>query len=198
MPKAPILEPLHTLSSAPALFIMQDSSTNHFALFGLPISFVIDSAVLDQRYRQLQSEVHPDKFAAASGTEKLRSMQWATSANEAYRTLKNPTARARYLLELQGVHTDEESNTAMPADFLMQQMEWREAIEEARDAKDLDALDKLLKDIQAAAKTLQQDLAQQLGEEPPQLSAAAGSVRKLSFVDKLREDILQSIEKLEA
>ncbi|WP_041370105.1 Fe-S protein assembly co-chaperone HscB [Methylovorus glucosotrophus] len=177
---------------------MQDSSTNHFALFGLPAAFAIDTALLDQRYRQLQSEVHPDKFAAASSTEKLRSMQWATSANEAYRTLKNPTARARYLLELQGIHTDEESNTAMPTDFLMQQMEWREAIEEARDAKDLDALDNLLKDIQAAAKSLQQDLEQQLGAESAELTAAAGSVRKLSFVDKLREDILQSMEKLEA
>lgn len=177
---------------------MQDSSTNHFALFGLPAAFAIDTALLDQRYRQLQSEVHPDKFAAASSTEKLRSMQWATSANEAYRTLKNPTARARYLLELKGVHTDEESNTAMPTDFLMQQMEWREAIEEARDAKDLDALDNLLKDIQAAAKSLQQDLEQQLAAESAELTAAAGSVRKLSFVDKLREDILQSMEKLEA
>ena len=177
---------------------MQDSSSNHFSLFGLPATFAIDTALLDQRYRQLQSEVHPDKFAAASSTEKLRSMQWATSANEAYRTLKNPAARARYLLELQGVHTDEESNTAMPADFLMQQMEWREAIEEARDAKDLTALDKLLNEIQGAAKELQQALEQQLGGTSPELSAAAGSVRKLSFIDKLREDILQSMEKLEA
>jgi len=113
---------------------MIDIHQSHFALFGLPARYAIDPEQLSRNYRQLQSEVHPDRFAAATPAERMRSMQWATHINEAYQTLKSPVARARYLLHLQGVDTQEDTNTAMPMDFLMQQMEWREAIEEARAA----------------------------------------------------------------
>jgi curved DNA-binding protein CbpA len=94
---------------------MLDIHQNHFELFDLPASFAIDLDQLDRHYRKLQSEVHPDKFAAASPAERLRSMQLATHVNEAYQTLKSPITRARYLLHLHGVDTLEETNTAMPA-----------------------------------------------------------------------------------
>lgn len=123
-------------------------------------------------------------------------MQLATQANEAYQTLKNPTARARYLLKLQGVDTQEDSNTAMPHDFLMLQMEWREAIEEAADAEDLGALDKLLVETRKVAKQLQQDLAAQLADNS-NLSLASETVRKLSFIDKVQADIEHAIGRLE-
>lgn len=169
---------------------------NHFQLFDLPVQFDLDLDQLNQRYRKVQSEVHPDRFAAASAAERLKSMQLATLTNEAYQTLKQPTARARYLLQLQGIDTQEESNTAMPTDFLMLQMEWREALEEAVDNSDIAALDKLLLEMRKTARQLEQTLQQQLDHERA-LEQAAGTVRKLSFIDKAQADVEQAIARLE-
>lgn len=171
-------------------------SQNYFSLFNLPEKFSIDLAALDANYRKLQAEVHPDKFVTAAPVERLKSMQTATLANEAYQTLKNPTARARYLLESQGFATLEESNTAMPADFLMLQMEWREAIEDAKAAKDIAALDTQLATMQAMAKNLQENLAIALADKNT-FSEAAQIVRKLSFIDKVSSDVKNIIAQLE-
>src|SRR3954470_12715667 len=113
-----------------------DFQRNHFELLGLPVAYTVDSTRLERCYRDLQTRVHPDKFAAATEAERRVAMQWATRANEAYRTLRDPLGRARYLLQLKGFDTGEESNTAMPPDFLMQQMEWREVVADARAAGD--------------------------------------------------------------
>src|SRR4051794_6042601 len=123
---------------------------NHFELFHLPQRFEIDMSALDKAYREVQNRVHPDKFAHASDAEKRVAMQWATRANEAYQTLKDPYKRAAYLCEQNGVDVQAESNTAMPADFLMQQMEWREALEDAKHSKDVEALEKLERDLRKA------------------------------------------------
>lgn len=167
---------------------------NYFALFKLPVSFDIDLAMLDTHYRKLQAEVHPDRFVNAAPSERLASMQMATLANEAYQTLKQPTARARYLLQLQGMATDEEHNTAMPADFLMLQMEWREAIEDAKAAQDIAALDRLLHDMQDSHQQFQQQLRAELATAP---SHAALTVGKMRFIDKVIEDIHHLISHLE-
>lgn len=168
---------------------------NYFELLGLPTQFEIDLTLLDQHYRTLQSEVHPDRFVTASANDRMQSMQVATQANEAYQTLKNTTARARYLLQLSGIETLEERNTAMPADFLMLQMEWREAIDEANSAKDISALDQLLTEIRQMAQQLSQRLSMQFAEKS--YPAASESVRKLSFIDKISADINRVIEQLE-
>jgi len=169
-------------------------SINFFEHFHLPVTFSIDIKTLEANYRKIQAEVHPDKFVTASPSERLQSMQTATLTNEAYQTLKHPTARARYLLQLQGVETSEDSNTAMPADFLMTQMEWREAMEDAQHAKDIDALDALLHTIQDAGKALQTALANALADNT---QTAAQLVRKLSFIDKISADIRDMISRLE-
>ncbi|MGP1717816.1 MAG: Fe-S protein assembly co-chaperone HscB [Methylophilus sp.] len=167
---------------------------NYFALFQLPQQFNIEPATLDANYRTLLAEVHPDKFVNASPAARMQSMQQATLANEAYRTLKQPTARARYLLQLAGVATDEENNTAMPADFLMAQMEWREAMDDARSAKDIAALDALLKEMKSQAAALQQQVADEITQAPAE---AAKTVRKLQFIDKVSEDVNALIAQLE-
>lgn len=120
-----------------------DFSSDHFALFNLSRRFKIDGKDLDTRYREIQSQVHPDRFANASDVERRRSMQWATHANEAYQTLKKPLERAKYLLHLEGFDIQAENNTAMPADFLMEQMEWREAVMDARHGGDHHELEHL-------------------------------------------------------
>jgi len=110
---------------------------NHFVLFHLPQRFAIDMKALESAYHEVQNQAHPDKFAQATGAEKRVAMQWATRANEAYQTLKNPLKRAAYLCELHGVDLQTESNTSMPPVFLMQQMEWREELDDAKAGKDM-------------------------------------------------------------
>src|SRR6187402_2990730 len=105
---------------------------DHFQLFDLLPRFALDMAALDHAYRSVQGQVHPDRFAASTAAENRVAMQWATQANEAYRTLKSPLKRAAYLCERAGVPIDAESNTTMPTEFLMQQLHWREALDDAR------------------------------------------------------------------
>ncbi|HSI43855.1 MAG TPA: Fe-S protein assembly co-chaperone HscB [Methylotenera sp.] len=169
---------------------------SYFELFGLKQAFNIDLAILESNYRKIQSESHPDRFVTSTSAEKLASMQLATLANEAYQTLKNPALRAKYLLELRGITAISETNTAMPADFLMQQMEWREALEDAKAARDLDALDSLLSEIRQEAKALKTELTS-LIDEKHDYTAATASTRKLIFIDKVCIDINKVIEQIE-
>src|SRR5450631_4138042 len=119
-----------------------DLQLDFFSLFGLPKGFKIDATSLEQSYRALQAQVHPDKFSHLSEIERRFSMQWATRVNEAYQTLRSPLNRARYLLSLHGIDTREETNTAMPVDFLIQQMEWREALADAKLKKNFSEVEK--------------------------------------------------------
>ena len=160
---------------------------NHFALFHLPQQFIIDTAALDRAYHEVQNQVHPDKFVAGSDAEKRVAMQWATRANEAYQTLRAPLRRATYLCELNGTDLQTESNTAMPMPFLLQQMQWREALDAARaqrDGAELDQLDTQVKEgwqacYDASATAIAQgDFVQ-----------AARIVREWMFLEKFREEI---------
>ena len=168
---------------------------NYFELFKLPQTFGLDTETLESNYRKIQSESHPDRFVTASTAEKLQSMQTATLANEAYLTLKSPGLRGAYLLGLSGIVAIDEKNNQMPADFLMQQMEWRETVEDAENARDIVALENLLDTISTEAKALQSTLSNQFKYN--QLAEATDNTRKLIFMDKVRADILKSIEKLE-
>lgn len=175
---------------------MTNSRANHFQRFALPEQFDIDVEALESSYRKIQSASHPDRFVTASAADKLQSMQLATSANEAYRVLKNPAYRARYLLELQGINAIAETNTAMPADFLMQQMEWRERLEDAKAAKDIPELEKLAKELKSDAQSIQNSLVD-LFDRKKDLATATDETRKLIFIDKVSADIHQAIEQLD-
>ena len=180
----------------PATFVI-DFSQNYFALFGLEPAFQIDLPRLEQSYRALQAKVHPDKFSSASDQERRLSMQWSTHVNEAYQTLKQAIDRARYLLTLRGIDTQEETNTAMPSEFLIAQMEWREAISQAAEAADVMALDRLGSKLRQAIQQLHEELGQQLDQQQD-YTGAAQAVRKLRFFDKLRTEISDALEGLEA
>lgn len=165
---------------------------DHFQLFNLPPSFALDMAALDSAYRSVQAQVHPDRFAAASAAEGRVAMQWATQANAAYRTLKSPLKRAAYLCERAGVPIEAESNTSMPADFLMQQLQWREALDEARDGAALQALD----DITASARDrLLADIGRALDVDSD-YARGASLVRQLMFIDKFGTEIASAVEGL--
>jgi molecular chaperone HscB len=173
-----------------------DFQQDFFSLFSLPARFNIDTAVLEQGYRALQGQFHPDKFSHLPESEQRLSMQWSTRINEGYQTLRKPLNRARYLLALHGVDTQEESNTAMPLDFLMAQMEWREAIAAVRQAKDDAALDGLAGKLRQETRSLEQELGCLLDEQQDYL-AAAGIVRKLKFFEKLAEEIASAFDELD-
>jgi molecular chaperone HscB len=160
---------------------------NHFELFQLPQRFDVDLNALNGAFHEIQGRVHPDKFAHATDAEKRVAMQWATRANEAYQTLKSPLKRASYLCELHGVELESESNTAMPAGFLMQQMEWREALDDARGAKDIDALEALDADLRELRADELRRIAASLDADD--YAGAASAIRKLMFVEKFGEDV---------
>jgi molecular chaperone HscB len=170
---------------------------DHFALFGIERRYAVDLEDLDRRYRALQAQVHPDKHAHLGEVEKRLAMQWATQVNEANQTLRHPIRRGRYLLELAGVDAQIETNTAMPHEFLQQQMEWREAVAEAREVGDQGELDRL-------HEQLKRDMAKQYGELAIAIDVehdharGAGLLRQMMFQDKLLADIDAAIEVLEA
>lgn len=168
---------------------------SHFDLFHLPARFALDEQTLDAAYRAVQSQVHPDRFAAAGDAQKRIAMQWATRANEAYQTLRDPLKRATYLLHLRGVDVGAENNTAMEPAFLMQQMEWRERIEDAAGAKNVDALDALLAELRDERRARLAKLGALLDSGSDQ--GAAEAVRQLMFVERVSAEIGAQIERLE-
>ena len=158
---------------------------NHFELFGLTPAFALEAESLERSYREIQSQIHPDRYAHAGDAERRASMQWTTRVNEAYRTLKSPVQRAKYLLEMNGVDVQFETNTQMPSAFLLQQLELREALE---GAKQPEALDELLAEVRRQQRQLEQGIAH-LIDGSKDYVAAAGEVRKLMFLDKLAAEI---------
>lgn len=173
-----------------------DFSDDHFALFGLPRSFRLDSGLLDARYRALQAETHPDRFASAGAAERRLSLQWSTRINEAYQTLKKPLPRARYLLLLASHDVGAEDNLAMPADFLIEQMEWRETVADARAAGDLEELERLHLRLTHDIGEIHDELAVLL-DDRHDLVHSTDRVRRLMFLEKLLFEIDDAIAALE-
>ena len=169
-------------------------AASDFELFGLPERFAIDMARLDAKWKQLQGAAHPDRFATETAAAQRIAMQWAVRINEAYRRLKDPLARAAYLCALHGADVQAENNTAMPAAFLMQQMEWRDALFEV---DSLDAVDALAGEVAASRKATLQSLQAQIdGAASVDWGAVAGTVRGLMFVDKFMSDIDRKVDAL--
>jgi len=157
-------------------------------------AFALDAGRLDAAYRDIQSQVHPDRFANAGDAERRASMQMTTRVNEAYRTLKSPVLRGKYLLELNGVDVAFETNTAMPREFLMEQMELREKLEEAKSAAELDAISR---DLATERVAIERQIEQKIDREKS-FASAGDLVRKLMFLERFGEDIDAAYEALEA
>jgi molecular chaperone HscB len=169
-----------------------------FTLFGLPERFALDRAALDARWRDLQAVAHPDRHAHEGAAAQRLAVQWAVRVNEAYARLKDPLKRAAYLCERRGAPIDAERNTAMPAEFLAQQMRWREALDEADEAADPEAAVRRLDDeVAAAERTLLDRVARQLDVEGDAAAAAAG-VRALMFLNRFRQEVERRLEALES
>ncbi|RYF28434.1 MAG: Fe-S protein assembly co-chaperone HscB [Comamonadaceae bacterium] len=166
--------------------------SDDFELFDLPRRFAQDRAAIDARWKELQREAHPDRFAAQGGAAQRVAMQWSVRINEAYQRLKEPLRRAAYLCELHGSPIQAEDNTAMPAAFLMQQMEWREALEEARTEAELDDLDDEVLQSRTASLARCADLI----DVQADFAGAAREVRALMFIARFAQDIEQRRDQL--
>ena len=159
--------------------------SDDFELFGLPRKFAQERSQIDARWKELQREAHPDRFAAQGAAAQRVAMQWSVRINEAYQRLKDPLKRAAYLCELSGALVRAEDNTAMPAAFLMQQMEWRESLEDASTENELDALDD---EVMAAKKRMLAECGRLL-DEVGDAAGAVQQVRALMFVARFAQDV---------
>ncbi len=174
------------------LFMRLDS--NDFELFGLPRQFQQDRAHIDAQWRRLQAEVHPDRFASDGTAAQRMAMQWSVRVNEAYGRLKEPLARAAYLCELSGAPIAASNNTAMPPSFLVEQMTWREALDEARTVQ---ALTSLETQVSAARASRMQSLARLLDQDKD-APAAAQEVRALMFIERFAGDVQQQLDRIQS
>lgn len=163
-----------------------------FELFALPRRQAQDRAQIDARWKALQAEVHPDRHAAQGAAAQRVAMQWAVRVNEAYQRLKDPLRRAAYLCELHGHPVDAQNNTAMPPDFLMHQLEWREALEHAEDGAAIEALED---EVAAYRRELLARIEHSLDAERD-WSAATRQVRALMFVERFAHDVDTRLEAL--
>lgn len=161
--------------------------SQYFTLFQLEPQFDIDTDSLEQNYRTLAARFHPDRFASTSAFEQKQAVMMSSTINEAYRTLKNPTDRAAYLLRQQGIDADAPEHTSFAPEFLMQQIEWRETLAEARGGQDQTALHALDKEISGAQQELWRDLREAFRRQ--QYEDAAQLVRQGRFLDKLKKEI---------
>ena len=168
-------------------------ASSDFELFGVAMRFEQDPAVLSERWKALQATAHPDRFASEGAAAQRVAMQWSVRVNEAYQRLKDPLKRAAYLCTLHGVAIDAETNTAMPAEFLMQQMQWREALDEAADEPAVDALAQQV----AGAQREMTDSLRTLIDQRQDWPAAAAQVRALMFVRRFADDVARRIEALQ-
>jgi molecular chaperone HscB len=166
---------------------------NDFLLFGLPERFALDRAEIDSSWRALQASAHPDKFAVEGAAAQRVAMQWSVRINEAHRRLREPLARAGYLCELRGAPIEAHSNTTMPADFLMQQMAWREALDEASDELGIDALNAEVRQEEQRRFDAVAQLLDEAGDAPQ----AARQVRALMFIARFRAEVSRRLEAIE-
>lgn len=160
-------------------------SSNDFELFAVPAQFVQDRAVLDARWKDLQREVHPDKFAAQGAAAQRVAMQWSVRINEAYARLKDPLKRAIYLCELNNAPINAHTNTSMPPAFMLMQIEWREALEDAKTTAELEKIS-----LEAASYEREQlSKIERLLDTSHDYLAAANEVRALMFVARFVGEI---------
>ena len=166
--------------------------SDDFELFGLVQQFAQDRMTIDARWKELQREAHPDKFAAQGAAAQRVAMQWSVRINEAYQRLKDPLKRAAYLCEMNGAAVNAENNTTMPAAFLMQQMEWRESLDDAATMADVEAIDAALS--KARRETLQK--CGHLLDSEHDYAQAVAQVRALMFIERFAHDVEMRFEQL--
>jgi len=166
--------------------------SDDYELFELAPRFALDSLVLDARWKDLQRQAHPDKFVSEGAAVQRLAMQWSVRINEAYQRLKDPLKRAAYLCERHAMPVNAENNTAMPTDFLMQQMQWRDDLDEARTVHELE---RIHADVHLASKAVFEQLEHALDVEQA-YAKAVGHVRTLMFIQRFAQDVENRLDQI--
>lgn len=175
---------------------MSGQSRTLFDFLALPESFDVDLDALERAYRTVQDRVHPDRFASAPQAQRRVAAQMAARANEALTVLRDPLSRARYLCELHGVEVAAESNTAMDPEFLMQQMRWRETLDEARQAPDVSAVDRLVDELTVERKMVHETVRARL-TAPADYGSAAEAVRRWMFMERFADELARARKQIQ-
>ena len=166
------------------------NTQNYFEIFGVPEFYDLDLAELSSRFRKLQSAIHPDKYASASDMERMLSVQKSALINEAYLALKSPLERARYMLKLRGVDLSNDTSITMAPDFLMQQMELREELEQVKRSQDpLSRLEEVTGKINKILDQQKQTVSKLFADKNSDLDKIADYVRRMQFICKLRQEV---------
>lgn len=171
-------------------------SRDFFSIFGMKPRFAIDLDALELAWRTVQSTVHPDRFATGTDAQRLMALRYSTQVNEAHETLRDPIKRAAYLCQLNGVEIDPERNTAMPAEFLVQQMEWRESMEDSIAAGDSKGLAQLMQEVEASLSEAELLVEHLLDSSLPNHSKAADEILRMMFLVKFKSQLLQEQKKV--
>jgi molecular chaperone HscB len=172
---------------------LKSLQSDDFTLFGLEQRYAQDRTQIEARWKDLQRQAHPDKFADQGAAAQRIAMQWSVRINEAYQRLKDPLKRAAYLCELQGAPVNAENNTAMPAAFLMQQMQWREELDEAKGAEDLE---KISQQVAKAKRDMLQNI-ERLIDHQQAFFDAVGQVRALMFIERFADDVDKRLDQID-
>lgn len=172
---------------------MQTAAHNYFELFGLPSRFAIDLGKLESAFRRLQNELHPDRHVSKPEMERRVALQLSTTVNDAYQTLRHPSSRAQCLIDMT---SETKRNEAVPAAFLMEQMEWHEAIEHACDTRDVRELQSLARRLRTEMAVQESGLAETL-DIRRDFHIAAMRVNELRFYERLRAQINEALDQLE-
>lgn len=171
---------------------MKNLNSSDFDIFDLPPRFELDEAMLNAAYLRLQNQTHPDRFTNASAQEKRLAVQWSTRINEAYKRLKNPMERAIYWCELQG-DSPKTHQSNIPQALLIQQMEWRESLENTKEAEKVEALiDEVIREKKQCLKRIADDI-----DENNDVQAAKMTAQALLFIDKFLIELNKTLEQLE-
>jgi len=172
---------------------LKSLQSDDFTLFGLEQRYTQDRAQIDARWKELQRQAHPDKFADQGAAAQRIAMQWSVRINEAYQRLKDPLKRASYLCELNGAPVNAENNTAMPGAFLMQQMQWREELDEAKGEEDLE---KIGQQVAKAKRDMLQNI-ERLIDDQQAYADAVGQVRALMFIERFADDVDKRLDQID-
>ncbi|MGA7121588.1 MAG: Fe-S protein assembly co-chaperone HscB [Polyangiaceae bacterium] len=158
-----------------------------FAALGIARSYDVDLASAERAHRELSRALHPDKFIAAGSSERRAALAKAVEVNEAWRVVRDPIRRAEALLRLAGVATGDGDAPRPAPDFLMEMLEQREALGEARRARDLQAVRAMAKAVDARAREVERSLA--AGFAKGEGVALVGRLGELRFYQRFLDEV---------
>ena len=172
---------------------MNGVGSDYFAFLGLPRRLKVDMSLLEQRFRELSRQYHPDYFYNASQKERLESLERSSFLNDAYRTLRHPVSRVEYLLKLEGLPVSRpgEGSPKVPASLLQEVFSLNEELDEIREAREAGGSTEQLRDRLAVARQPIERKREAHERQLDELSARWDAQQDRETLEALRERMLE-------